>query len=192
MKSLLMLLLITGTVNCFAQNLGINDLRELIGIETKDSVDSYLTGKGFSYGPKKLDLKRSGMQIGDSWQFLSHNKGGTTVLSSINRWQDSTDKMISYETTNPYFYASLLNQLTKEGFSYQKAIPDESETKLAFSNGPETILIMLQPQTGQYRFQYKRSGDEMVYATRRKRVSAKPAVNSTRATKRAIPAKRTR
>lgn len=182
MKSFPMLLLMLSTVNSFAQNLDINDLRQLIGLETKDSIDIYLSGKGFTYGPKKLDLKKSGTQIGDSWMFVSYNKGQTTVLSSINSWQDSAGKMISYETSNPYFYTDLLNQLGKEGFSYQEAIPDKSDAVLNFSNGPETILIMLQQSIGQFRFQfqYKKSGNNSANAVRRRSIPAKRAIHNSR------------
>ncbi len=157
MKKLLLVCLLAGTRTLIAQNLDIHDFHAILEAKNADSINPYLAGKGFAnHGPELL-VRSSFIVRADAWHFKSDIHPEARMISRIDRFTDSTGVTLQFETSNPYFFSSLLNQLPGAGFMYQETIPGAQAMQILFSNGKEELLVIThQNNTGNFQFEYKK------------------------------------
>jgi hypothetical protein len=142
MKKLLMICLMAGYGQCFAQNIDLRDLQRILEAATVDQINQLL-------GPKGYSLPRASSAL--RWDFRSDINPDASIVAGIYRVTDTAGTKLIYETTNGFFYTNLTNQLPGNGFQFNQAITGNDNATLVFSNGKHEILLNVGLETGHYR-----------------------------------------
>jgi len=150
MKKFLFICLLAGSQHSFAQNLSMTDLFVLLDQPTAASVNQLLQPKGFTTTPNRKPAKDRSTLAGTPWVFTSNDHNNSFVSQVIQRY-DSTGGTVQYQTTNPFFFSNLLNELPEKGFSYYRSQVVGSELQLNFTNGGYNVCTeVLTQQSGCY------------------------------------------
>ena len=64
-------------------------------------------------------------------------------VAQLYRVTDTTGIKLIYETTNPFFYSNLLNQLSANNYLYKLTTAVDKHINLIFSNGKHDMLLDL-------------------------------------------------
>jgi hypothetical protein len=134
MKKLLLICLLAGCRPCFAQNLDIKDLQQILEVPTVEFVNQLLAPKGYSLS------KESSTEL---WFFKSDMHPEAPNVAQLYRVTDTTGIKLIYETTNPFFYSNLLNQLSANNYLYKLTTAVDKHINLIFSNGKHDMLLDL-------------------------------------------------
>lgn len=187
MKRLLFICLLAGTGHAFAQNLDIQDMQSILYSEDMEQSGKRLSAIGFVTTPVLSVQEHDGLLIQNSWQFGSEGKNN--VLTTIYRFHsdDITQQpTIMLETSDPYVYSHLMNQLADEGFYYQQTSAGKNKAQIHFTNNREDLLVLVSNQhvgnTFQLRFQpatTRQEGKKVATHTKK--------VKTTKARKSAMP-----
>src|SRR4051812_13290015 len=132
MKKLLLICLLAGCGHCFAQNLELKDLQQVLEAPTVDQVNKLLAPKGFSF-PKET--------VTPIWGFRSDVRPDASYVSQLYRVTDTAGIKLIYETANPFFYSGLLNQLPANNFQFKQTNTADHTVNLVFSNGKQELLL---------------------------------------------------
>jgi len=132
MRKLLLICLLAGSGHCFAQNLELKDLQQILEVPTVDQVNQLLVPRGFSH---------RGEPSTQFWGFRSDARTEAGYIAQLCRVTDTIGIKLVYETANPYFYSNLLNQLPTNNFQFKQTITQDNNVSLVFSNGKQEVLL---------------------------------------------------
>jgi hypothetical protein len=132
MKKLLMICLMAGYGQCFAQNIDLRELQRIQEAPTVDQINQLLGPKGYSLPGASSALK---------WDFRSDTHPEASIVAEIYRVTDTAGIKLIYETTNAFFYTNLTNQLPGNGFQFKQAITGNNNVNLVFSNGKQELVL---------------------------------------------------
>lgn len=132
MKKLLLICLMAGSGHCFAQNLELKDLQQILEAPTVDQVNQLLVSKGFSlHGEPSAEI----------WGFKSDVRPDASYVAQLYRVTDTAGVKLIYKTANPFFYSNLLNQLPVNNFQFKQTTAANHTVNLVFSNGKQELLL---------------------------------------------------
>lgn len=134
MKKLLLICLLAGCRPCFAQNLDLKDLQQMLEMPTTEFVNKLLAPKGYSLS------KESSTEL---WFFKSDMNPEAPNVAQLYRVTDTIGFKLIYETSNPFFYINLLNQLSANNYLYKLTTTVDKHINLIFSNGKSELLLDL-------------------------------------------------
>lgn len=134
MKKLLLICLMAGCGQCFAQNLELKDLQNILEAPTVEYVNQLLAPKGYSL---------SGKMDAQVWGFKSDMHSEAAMIAQLYRVSDTAGIKLIYETANPFFYTNLLNQLLINNYLFKQTAAANDQISLIFSNGRLELLLDL-------------------------------------------------
>ena len=144
MKKFLFGCLLAASQSVFAQNIELSEIESLLSNHSPESIDNLLLSKGFQKGKVQGGAPAKGLQLKEAWDFRSDPsiiESSTTVLG---RYLDTSGKSFyRIETSNPFFYSHLMNQLTENNYDYRGTVAKEKEANLVFSNNNYEIVIRI-------------------------------------------------
>jgi len=132
MKKLLLICLMAGCGHCFAQNVELKDLQQILEASTVEQVNQLLAPKGFSL-PNETTTP--------IWGFRSDVRPDAAYVAQLYRVTDTAGIKLIYETANPFFYTNLLNQLPANNFQFKQTTTANHTVNLVFSNGRQELLL---------------------------------------------------
>jgi len=132
MKKLLLICLMAGSGHCFAQNLELKDLQQILEAPTAEQVNQLLAPKGFTFSNETAT---------SIWGFKSDVRPDASYVAQLYRVTDTAGNKLIYETANPFFYSNLLNQLPANNFQFKQTTTASHTVNLVFSNGKQELLL---------------------------------------------------
>jgi hypothetical protein len=141
MKKILWCCFLLAPFYSFAQNIDLKDISQVLHTKNIDSISQYLQKNGFTQGRQTLQVSRSQLRPVQCWSFRPGVNPDQMSSATLYRSTDSTGNGVRLETSNPWFYAHLMNQLPELGFDYQQTIVTDNNAVLSFSNGREDLTI---------------------------------------------------
>src|SRR5687767_4372415 len=126
MKKLLMICLMAGYGQCFAQNIDLRELQRIQEAPAIDQINQLLAPKGYTLPKNNSSL---------IWGFQSDTEPEASYVAQIYRVKDTVGIKLIYETANPFFYTNLVNQLPANGFQFRQTLTEKNNVSLMFSNG---------------------------------------------------------
>ncbi|MFT3825217.1 MAG: hypothetical protein QM731_14945 [Chitinophagaceae bacterium] len=165
MKHLLFTCLLAGYGHLFAQNISLKDLQQALHTSNKEQLESLLSSKGFNGGNNIVEVSNSPAKLSFNqvWYFKADKNPDGSIVSEISKNADSSKPLVKFATSNPWFYASLMNQLTESGFQYNQTIAGEKNAIISFTSSNEELLVVITDQLTLRNFQFtlrKLSGKE--------------------------------
>lgn len=141
MKKALLICLLAVSHSISAQNIDFPDLQLMYRTTDPDSIDQFLLPKGYTVSTRTT----SATPLRDNnWQCASDAGKVTTSIRKFETGNPS--RYLSFETSDPVFYARLLNQLALADFTYRNSVTHERATELCFANKKnELVRILLGP-----------------------------------------------
>lgn len=134
MKTLLLICLLAGCRPCFAQNVDLKDLQQMLEAPTVEFVNQLLAPRGYT------PSEESSTEL---WFFKSNAQPEAPNLTQLFRVTDTIGIKLIYETSNPFFYTNILNQLSANNYLYKLTSVVDKHINLIFSNGKHELLLDL-------------------------------------------------
>lgn len=156
MKHLLFTCLLAGYGHLFAQNISLKDLQQTLYTSDKEQLESLLLSKGFNGGNNVVQISNSPAKLSFNqvWYFRADKNHDGSIISEISKNADSSQPSVKFATSNPWFYASLMNQLTESGFQYNQTVAAESDATISFTGSNEELLVVITGQLTPRNFQF--------------------------------------
>ncbi len=132
MKTFVLICLLAGYGQCFAQNIDLKDLQKILEAPTVDIINQLLVPRGYSLP------KESAAHV---WGFKSDAQAEASNVAQLYRVSDTGGIKLIYETANPFFYTNIINQLPGNNFQFRKTTAANNTVNLIFSNGKQEILL---------------------------------------------------
>jgi hypothetical protein len=132
MKKLLMICLMAGYGRCFAQNIELRELQRIQEGLSSDQINQLLAPKGYTLPKENSSL---------IWGFKSDTHPEASDVTQLYRVTDTTGNKLIYETSNPFFYTNLINQLPGNGYQLEQTVAENDKVNLVFCNGRHEILL---------------------------------------------------
>jgi hypothetical protein len=139
MKKFVLICLLAGYGQCFAQNIDLRDLQRVLESPTVDQINQLLAPRGYSL-PKET--------AGQVWGFKSDGNPEASNVAQLYRVTDTVGIKLIYETANPFFYTNLVNQLPGNGFQFKQTVTANNNVNLVFSNGRLELLLDVSQDDG--------------------------------------------
>lgn len=179
MKKIIWCCLLVAPFYSFAQNIDLQDISQVLHAKNVDSIDQYLQQNGFTQSKVMLEANKQQLVPVNTWSFRPGTNPDLTPPTLLRRSIDSANTSVQLETSNPWFYAHLMNQLPGLDFEYQQTIVTDNNAVLSFSNGREELTISISNKLQQqgFRFTLRVINDASVSL-----IKAKPAMPPGRTT----------
>ena len=147
MKKLLLICLLAGCRPCFAQNVGIKELLRILEASSIEWVDHYLSPLGYTAGKKEVvvdGISEASVQV---WGFRSDKNPDAPMVAELYKITDTAATKLVYETSNPFFYTNILNQIPLNNFLFKQATTLDDHVSLSFCNSTYSLLLEFVPDT---------------------------------------------
>ena len=141
MKKLFFVCLMAGCQSLFAQNINLGEIESLLSNKSEESIDSILLSKGFQKVNIQGGAPGMGLKARSGWRYPSLEIPAVTLLAHLT--DTSGKSFYQLQTTNPFFYSHLMNQLSENNYGYRGTVPKEKEANLIFSNNKNEIIIRI-------------------------------------------------
>jgi hypothetical protein len=132
MKKLFMICLMAGYSHCFAQNIDLRELQQIQEAPSVEQINKLLAPKGYTLPKENSSL---------IWGFQTDAHPEASNVAQLYRVKDTIGIKLIYETSNPFFYTNLVNQLPANGFAFRQTLTDKNNVTLLFSNGKQELLL---------------------------------------------------
>ncbi|HUP13961.1 MAG TPA: hypothetical protein VM187_17195 [Niastella sp.] len=167
MKKTIWCCLLVAPFYSFAQNIDLKDISQVLHAKNVDSIDQYLQQNGFAQSRVTLEANKQQLVPVNTWAFRPGTNPDLTPPTLLHKSIDSANAGVQLETSNPWFYAHLMNQLPGLGFEYQQTLVTDNNAVLHFSNGREELTISISNKLQQqgFRFTLKTINDASVFNT---------------------------
>jgi len=144
MKKLLFCCLLAASQAVHAQNIELSEIESLLANHSSESIDNLLLNKGFQKGKVQGGVPVMGLQLKEAWNFKSDPSSEASSTTIMGRYIDTSGKTFyRIETSNPFFYSHLMNQLTENNYDYRGTVAKEKEANLVFSNDKYEVIIRI-------------------------------------------------
>lgn len=143
MKRIIWCCLVLAPFHLFAQNIDLQDISQVLHTKSIDSISGYLQKSGFTQGRQTAQVSKSQLRPVQYWSFRPGVNPDQMSSATLYKSTDSTGNGVRLETSNPWFYAHLMNQLPELGFDYQQTVVTDNNAILSFSNGREDLTISI-------------------------------------------------
>lgn len=127
-----MICLMAGYSHCFAQNIELRELQRIQEGLSLEQINQLLAPKGYTLPKENSSL---------IWAFKSDTHPEAADVAQLYRVADTTGNKLIYETSNPFFYTNLINQLPGNGYQLEQTIAENDKVNLVFGNGRHEILL---------------------------------------------------
>lgn len=144
MKELFFGCLLAATQSLFAQNIDLSEIETLLANHSPESIDNLLLNKGFQKAKIQGGAPVMGLQLKEGWYFRADPSSEVTSTTLIAKYLDTSGKTFyRVETSNPFFYSHLMNQLAENNYDYRGTVAKEKEANLVFSNNKYEVIIRI-------------------------------------------------
>ena len=147
MKKLLLICLLPGCRPCFAQNVGLKELLRVMEAPSVEWVNQYLAPLGYIAGKKEVVADGIDKASTHVWGFKSGTNSEEPMVAELYRIADTAGIKLVYETSNPFFYTNLLNQLPMNNFLFRQSTTVDNQINLNFNNSKYELLLEFVPDT---------------------------------------------
>lgn len=165
MKFLILFCLLAGYQLCFAQTLSFQQMSQLIQAK-ETGIQPQLSSRGYMLSSPVLVMEGNKLYPVTSWTF---SPAGGSVLSQLLLWQDSANTCykLRFETSSPYIFSQVLNEMNTAGFSLSATNAGSSFVQLEFENKRSRLKAVLLQQPGVKKYQldiqpYSLSGNDKI------------------------------
>jgi hypothetical protein len=145
MKQLVLICLLAGCSPCFAQNVGLKELLQVMEAPSVEWVGQYLSPLGYFAEYAKND----GLVSKAKWSFKTDKTPDAPAVAELYQVTDPSGIKLVYTTSNPSFYTNIVNQLGLTNFQFKQAIPENDRVNLLFNSPTYQLLLELVPNAEQ-------------------------------------------
>ena len=143
MKKLVLICLLAGCSPCFAQNVGLKELLQVMEAPSVEWVGQYLSPLGYFAEYAKND----GLVSKAKWSFKTDKTPDAPKVAELYQVTDPSGMKLVFTTSNPFFYTNIINQVAIYNFQFKKATPENDQVNLLFNNPTYQLQLELVPST---------------------------------------------
>lgn len=143
MKQLVMICLLAGYHPCFAQNVGLKELLQVMEAPSVEWVGQYLSPLGYFAEYAKTD----GLVSKAKWCFKTAKTPDAPTVAELYQVNDPSGMKVVFTTGNPFFYTNIVNQVAAYNFQFKQAIPENDGVNLLFNNPTYQLQLDQVPNT---------------------------------------------
>jgi len=143
MKKLVLICLLAGYHPCFAQNVGLKELIQVMEAPSVEWVGQYLSPLGYFAEYAKID----GIISKAKWSFKTDKAPDAPTVAELYQVTDPSGMKLVFTTSNPFFYTNIVNQLSINSFQFKQANPGNDQVNLLFNNLTYQLQLEVVPNT---------------------------------------------
>jgi hypothetical protein len=141
MKKLFMICLTAGYSHCFAQNIGLKELLQVMEAPSIEWVGQYLSPMGYFAEYARID----GLLSKAKWSFKTDKTPDAPTVAELYQVTDPSGMKLVFTTSNPFFYTNIVNQVAIYNFQFKQATPENDRVNLLFNNPTYQLQLELVP-----------------------------------------------